>query len=480
MAVRTKTETIEQHVRIDAPPGDIFALLADLESIPDYCPETTVTPAGDGVEVAYPGDGLGGVHSITFRGLVRLTDVAEPTTLTMTLDGAIRGTVEWTLQPHEGSTLVTAVVTYNLAKQDHKNVIGDTRNEADRDGGTPQSPIVVMLPSIVDEALATLKELCEQPSPPASMVGGEIPAIYCPVPPARNPQLEEATAHSVDWAHEMGLIDQNSPSPKLLAGPSCASWFHPAAPSPEFCLISDWYCWGFLEDDALDPTERGADPAAMKRFQQPLLAVLESGTADESQMPLVRALADISQRGETLGSASWHERFVQHHVDFFAAQRWEAHNRAQTHIPERDTYLPKRRKTSGGYIATDLIALADNSDLPPSLYYRETYQDLLAVTANVASWTNDVYSLRKELVAGEVNNLVVIVRNEQGCSLQDAVTEVCAMIDDETRRFEEKRQRLIDDFDGHEALQTHLTHLGELIAGNLAWSKETARYGSSE
>lgn len=471
MSAETAPTTVEQQRTIDAPPADIFALLSEPSHLPEYWPAMTVTETDTPTEVAYSvaPDGLDG--SITLSTKVDVTDPNGCTALTMTFDGTLAGTVEWTLKPNDNSTLVTAMASLTLDPATFQDAI----EGMDCHGIEFRAVVEATLPSTFEAALTTLKERCEQPSPPASMVSGEIPDISCPVPADIHPDFEQVTAYTVEWAHDLDLIERESPSPRLLADPSFASFTHPTASYPGLCVYSDWSGWGFLYDDMSD----SLDPDRMDRFQQSLLAALERGTADDHQEPLVRSLADITQRGKELGSSAWYERFVQHHREYFKANQWEARNR-RTHVPTRADYIENRRVASGGYIVTDFIALAGEINRTSAWYHSETYQDLLGVVSNIASWTNDVYSLRRELSNGDVNNFVVVVRAEQDCSLQDAVTEVCETIGAEVRRYEELCQQLTEEFNDYDDLEDHLSDLGGLIAGNLAWSKETARYGFAE
>lgn len=230
----------------------------------------------------------------------------------------------------------------------------------------------------------------------------------------------------------------------------------------------------------MDATNRETDPETIKRIQQPHTEVLRGDGPNEHQSPVVRAFADVFHRAREATSSTWSERFVQHHRDLFAGQQWETHNCVYSHVPDLETYRTKRRESIGADLIYDLITLSEGWDPLPEFYQARSYQDLLSVAGNICAWTNDVYSLRKELAENEVNNIVLVVRNEQDCSFQNAVTKACAMIDAETQRFEDTRQQVLDEFDGLEGLQTHLTHIEEVIGGNLAISKASVRYEVSD
>lgn len=72
------------------------------------------------------------------------------------------------------------------------------------------------------------------------------------------------------------------------------------------------------------------------------------------------------------------------------------------------------------------------------------------------------------------------IRDEQGCSVQEAVIRSCELIEAETRRFEALSHRLTVATDTDAPLQAYITGLEQVVSGNLAWSKETARYGATD
>lgn len=471
MTQQSDPTTIEQTATIDAPMADIYTLLADLETIPEYSPDTIVTPSERGVDVNRSVTISSCESPLSLLVTVDVAERAEPTRLTMALDGAIDGTVTWTLQPHSGSTLVTATVTYTVATPAFQETIAD-RNWS---GVDPQSAVVATLPAVLDDVLTGLQTLCEQPSPPASIAAHvDIPEIYCPFPAEISPHLEAVTAHTQEWAQEMGLIDEPSSELATLSGFPC--WVHPRGSLEALCLCSDWYWWGFLHDDATDPM----DPADMQRYQEPFLAVLNEEPPDSHQEPLVRALADICQRVSARMPQEWYDLFVENNRDYLTGTEWEAHTRASDDIPDLHTFMPNRRSASGARTTFDLMELALDCPLPTDIYQRETVTALREAAANAAAWTNDVYSLQKELAADEVHNLVVVIRHEQGCSVQEAVIRSCELIEAETRRFEAFSQRLTVATDTDAPLQAYITGLEYVLSGNLAWSKETARYGATD
>jgi 5-epi-alpha-selinene synthase len=102
------------------------------------------------------------------------------------------------------------------------------------------------------------------------------------------------------------------------------------------------------------------------------------------------------------------------------------------------------------------------------------------MTNNVISWANDIVSLEKERLQGDVHNLALILAYEQKLSLQDAVERVGALHDAEVYAFIALTRRLpsfapLVDSD----LRRYVTGMRFWMRANLDWSLDTVRYRST-
>ena len=248
------------------------------------------------------------------------------------------------------------------------------------------------------------------------------------------------------------------------------------------CLCCDWYSWAFLYDDQLDQMEFGRHPEQVRAFQDHLLALLQHPhQADPSQEgPGALALLDIWQRLCQLISPSWQQRFLSHLTDLFAAISLETAHRAHRQILSVQDYITLRRRASGMYNSFDLIEALGTGEMPSSLYENRSIQDLLQTACDIICWTNDVYSLQKEVAAAELHNLVVVVEQTQG-SVQAAVNQVCGMIETQTHRFQQMVEHFpLRAFQVDYDLPSYLADVSSLIGGNLDWSRQTGRYNRGE
>ncbi len=472
MTVDTHTDPLEQSVSIDAAPADVFAVLTAVEPVFEACAGLTVSTDEEGVTVT---DAGADASPSAFDGQVRVTECEEPTSLTMIFDGEIESTVEWTLQPEEPHTLVTATVTNGLPA-DRDGTTGGGRAEA-TGGDSSASDLSPTVP--LTDVLETLQTLCEQPSPPACIVSRlEIPDLNYSGTTKIHPHFDATADQTLQWAHKFGAMELANPPPELEEVLRLPGRGHPHASREVLQLCVDWTGWIFTYDDRIDNTEQGTDPTVVERIQKPYRAVLADGAQAPFEDPMVRLFADLWQRAGDLMTPVLQDRWARHHREYFDAVQWETNNRNAGRVPELSTFIEHRPLLGCTAGVFALVELARDCVLPVYISQRADYTAILKATGNVIMWTNDVYSLHKDLEDNTVHNLVLVLRNEQGCSTQTAMTEACAMIESEVARIDKNAQALTAETDID--VSPYISGVEQWMAANLSWTKETVRYGHSE
>jgi 5-epi-alpha-selinene synthase len=306
-----------------------------------------------------------------------------------------------------------------------------------------------------------------------------IPEIYCPFPAQINPNLALCEKQTLEWGKTFRLLKSEA-SLKFyhdMACPLYTCMCHPRADLEELLLISNWYLLCTLYDDHFDDGEIGEKLDDMRLVHEHLLAVIQLNPSLPPQGPAAEAFVDTYQRARRLASPTWLQRWVLHHAEFFAGQRMEAESRTHKRIPTVQEGIANRRSTYATATLLDFIELAGHIEIPPEIYTSQSFQAPYQAAQNIIGWSNDILSIEKEAARGDVNNMVGILQHERGCSLQEAVNELCAMISAETRRFE----HLVQDFPSSSAaidrdIRTYMVDLGSWIRGNLDLHLITVRY----
>jgi hypothetical protein len=254
--------------------------------------------------------------------------------------------------------------------------------------------------------------------------------------------------------------------------------FFPNAAERELQLISDFTSWLFWHDDVCDETTLGEDPTGLRRQFEALLGVLTRRHPVRPGNAFDAALADLRDRFEAAApSLAWFRRFVTAVEEYFDACCWEAENRDSGATPSVNVFIGMRRFAGGMYIYLEFVEFVLGRELPLVARSHRDVQRLAQITNNVASWHNDLFSLRKELAYGDVHNLVVVLARENELDLEDAARVAAEYCDREVNAFISLRARLPSFGPAVDAvLGDYIDGLTALMRGNLDWSLATQRY----
>lgn len=308
-----------------------------------------------------------------------------------------------------------------------------------------------------------------------------VPDLFCPFAPEVNEHAEAVQEETEDWALSFGLLDDGRTRWMFRATASSllAARFHPFAPREELRLISDFYVWMFLQDDRRDELEVGRQPGCLSDDDRRSIEVLEGEDPARYDGPLVHALGNLRDRFSARAPGpAWMRRFVRCIENYFDATVWEAMNRAQGIIPDKTTYLRMRPLTGGLAIDDELIELTGEANLFGDVREHPVVKRLTLASHNAVCWSNDVFSLEKELASGDVHNLVLVLSQDEGIGLQEAAARVVRMHDAEIGDFARLSSSRLPSFGDllDEQLGRYVATLRARIRGNLDWSREVARY----
>jgi 5-epi-alpha-selinene synthase len=139
-----------------------------------------------------------------------------------------------------------------------------------------------------------------------------------------------------------------------------------------------------------------------------------------------------------------------------------------------------RRKTSALYIFFDLIELADHVNLPVEVLEHEHIRNLKMLANDGVAWFNDIVSLEKEIKAGDIHNLVLVMQHEYQVDLQEAVNRASSLFNAMIEAYielEADTPSFGEEVDVE--VQRYLAGLRCWMRGNIDWSYETGRYGQA-
>jgi hypothetical protein len=121
-----------------------------------------------------------------------------------------------------------------------------------------------------------------------------------------------------------------------------------------------------------------------------------------------------------------------------------------TALPSVSAYIAMRSHTSAVRPCLALIELCQFTTLPAHVIADSAMQRIWDAVNTLISYTNDVMSLKKEMRAGQVENLVPLLYVACGGSLERAMNEVKGLIEGAARDVDAAEKELVEKFAGEE------------------------------
>ncbi|MFD4629252.1 germacradienol/geosmin synthase Cyc2 [Streptomyces sp. NPDC058284] len=272
----------------------------------------------------------------------------------------------------------------------------------------------------------------------------ELPHFYMPYVARLNPHLEEARAHSAQWARGMGMLEgsgiwEQSDLDAHDYGLLCA-YTHPDCDGPALSLITDWYVWVFFFDDHfLDMYKRTPDRSAGKAHldRLPLFMPMDLSTpVPEARNPVEAGLADLWARTVPAMSKDWRRRFAESTEHLLNESMWELSNIDKGRIANPVEYIEMRRKVGGAPWSAGLIEYA-TAEVPAAVAGSRPLRVLMETFADGVHLRNDLFSYQREVQdEGELSNGVLVLETFFGCTTQEAADTVNDILTSRLHQFE--------------------------------------------
>ncbi|GGT94886.1 germacradienol/geosmin synthase Cyc2 [Streptomyces coeruleorubidus] len=272
----------------------------------------------------------------------------------------------------------------------------------------------------------------------------ELPHFYMPHPARLNPHLDEARAHSSEWARDMGMLEGSGvwEQADLDAhdyGLLCA-YTHPDCDGPDLSLITDWYVWVFFFDDHfLEKYKRSQDRVAGKAHldRLPLFMPLDLSTpVPEPENPVEAGLADLWARTVPKMSQDWRRRFAVATEHLLNESLWELSNINEGRIANPVEYIEMRRKVGGAPWSAGLVEYA-TAEVPASVAESRPLRVLMETFSDAVHLRNDLFSYQREVEdEGELSNGVLVLETFFGCTTQEAADTVNDILTSRLQQFE--------------------------------------------
>ncbi|MFI0864834.1 germacradienol/geosmin synthase [Streptomyces smyrnaeus] len=273
----------------------------------------------------------------------------------------------------------------------------------------------------------------------------ELPDFYVPYPARLNPHVDQARAHSRQWARQMGMLegsgvwetaDLDAHDYALL----CA-YTHPDATAEDLELVTDWYVWVFFFDDHfLEMFKRTQDRAGGKAYLDRLplfMPLADSATVPPPTNPVEAGLADLWARTVPSMSADWRARFAVSTENLLNESLWELSNINIGRVPNPVEYIEMRRKVGGAPWSAGLVEFAAHAEVPASVAGSRPLCVLRDTFSDAVHLRNDLFSYERETrEEGELSNGVLVLETFLECTTQEAADAVNDLLTSRLQQFE--------------------------------------------
>ncbi|SDM30443.1 terpene synthase family protein [Allokutzneria albata] len=324
-----------------------------------------------------------------------------------------------------------------------------------------------------------------------------LPELTYPYPRRIHPETGEAEQHMLDWLAGHGLIRGPEVHEAFLrtgfAG--LVGEEYAAADSEGLRVVANFYGWMFVMDDYVTDTAAfGKDLGKLSAFTAWMRQLCDSptdrthlamgqaatenmsGPARDFCHQIAEAAADLFGAVADRATPSQYMRLVAEMSYFFQGMQWEAGHHVAGTLPTPDEYVIGRRMTSATPAGLALQDIAAGYEVPANDYHQPRLRELRAMTANINSWCNDIFSYGKESDSPDtaVLNLPASLVRYHGYSEQGAIEEAARRHNDEVMNYLAAEEAVARDA-GPEVMR-FLDAMRMMQRGFYDWGLTTSRY----
>lgn len=301
----------------------------------------------------------------------------------------------------------------------------------------------------------------------------DVPRVDTALPVPLHSDAETITQRGICWLRAQLPFESDTRRELFLEEGHCL-WvclLFPYGERDRVQNICDLTLLLFATDDAL--VDRATDGHALCGTAAAVL----SGREPPGTSPWAGALRDVWERLNADMSPSQLDRVRRAIKLLYRGALHERRLRTARHIPTFAEYMALRKASVGASIYFVLAEYARAIELEGSPLRDPALRALRDIACEHLILTNDLFSFRKELDAGDAINAVAVLQQERRLDELQATTLIRELVEDRERIFLEQRAAIAASQLGSEP-SVHLTleGFGDLLAGNLRWSCLTPRY----
>ncbi|MGW4247406.1 terpene synthase family protein [Nocardia sp. NPDC004722] len=255
--------------------------------------------------------------------------------------------------------------------------------------------------------------------------------IPLPFAPQRHSMSDRAQERVQIWATRFGLLADDAAARRFdsLGYARFSAYWCPTASFADMLLVAEWITVFFIFDDLQNQAITTGRLEDYDRLRHTALQVVHERGCSGPVPPVIAALSNLCTRTFPRNSVAWQRRFELNLELWLIGHARENSFRQAGRSPSPEEYPRLRRDASTVLPTVDLAEIIEHTELPDALYFGPSYQEIIATTADIMCWTNDLHSLAVEYDAEDTINLVTTLHDHRGMDLSESVAEVRRLID---------------------------------------------------
>ena len=303
-----------------------------------------------------------------------------------------------------------------------------------------------------------------------------------------SPHLGQARSRHLRWVRSRGLVHSEAGAAEYESWdlPQAAARTYPYADGDDLYMLMNWFSLAFLFDDQFDAKVTGyTDRIAAVCREMITIPFRPAGAPPDVVCPVTVAWAEVWAWLSDGMSEAWRNRFSSSWGRFLAAHAHEVRLSADGVVLGLDDYLALRRISVGIHHSIDAAERSRRFEMPVEVQAHPLMQQMRNAAADAIAYMNDIHSLEREERRGDPHNLVTVLRQDRGCSRQEAIDTAVRMTNDRLDQYRDLEASLPAlcgqlglDGDGWDRVRKGAEGIRNWIRGNHDWALATGRYAA--
>lgn len=253
----------------------------------------------------------------------------------------------------------------------------------------------------------------------------------------------------------------------------------PNANAEQSLTMGKWILAAFAFDDLYG----SLSAEELKIKCRKVICLLEGNDFQYDENEIFKALFEAGKEFHPHVTSSWMKRLIDDHEFWFDGmiQETEYSYTGKAIYPTLEEYKVIREKVSGGRLMCDFLEISSGFIMPDEVFRHPVILRIRQLITFMLSWFNDIHSVPWELERGEATNLVLVIKNEQNCSFEEAYEKAVKIHNDDLEEFIQISKNLPDFGVYNDDVKRYLHNAELFLKGQELWYfGGTERYTSAE